>query len=101
LAELVRVNSGEPGELRARPVADEIWILVEGNVEFVWHDLRPDSPSVGRVDRLSCNQPTLVLAPFGVAFGYRALEGAATLLRLATHGESQSEFIRVLPWEAG
>jgi dTDP-4-dehydrorhamnose 3,5-epimerase-like enzyme len=99
LAELVRTTPDAPAALRARSVADEVWILIDGKVEFSWHDLRPGSPTEGRKDRLACTEPTLVLAPFGVAFGYRALEGRASLFRLATHGESGAEDIRLLPWE--
>jgi hypothetical protein len=101
LAELVRGTSDAPPELRARPVADEVWILIEGRVEFAWRDLRPDSPTEGRHDRLMCDGPTAVLAPFGVAFGFRAIDGPATLLRLASHDETEAEDIRLLPWEAG
>jgi hypothetical protein len=101
LAELIRPDPDAPSELRARPVADEIWILIEGQAGFTWHDLRPGSPTVGRTDRLSCSEPTLVLVPFGVAFGYRPINGRATLLRLATHAETQGEDIRVIPWETG
>lgn len=101
LLELVRaIPDASPG-LRARPIADEIWILVEGSVEFAWHDLRPGSPTEGRPDRLACSEPTLVLVPFGVAFGFRAVGGQATLIRLATHEETPTEDIRALTWQDG
>jgi hypothetical protein len=98
LAELVRIEPESSPEMRARPAADEIWVLTEGRAEFAWRDLRPGSPSEGREDRLTCDVPTLVLAPFGVAFGCRALGGRATLVRFATHPEAEGEEIRVLPW---
>jgi hypothetical protein len=101
LAELVHIAPDRPGDLRLRPIADEIWILIEGEAEFVWHDLRPGSPTEHRQDRLTCVEPVLVLAPFGVAFGYRAIGGRASLLRLASHSETEAEDIRLLPWEDG
>jgi dTDP-4-dehydrorhamnose 3,5-epimerase len=99
LAELVRLAPDHPVDLRMRVVADEVWILIEGQAEFAWHDLRPGSPTEDRKDRLMCLGPTLVLAPFGVAFGYRAVGERASLIRLATHAETETENIRVLPWE--
>jgi dTDP-4-dehydrorhamnose 3,5-epimerase-like enzyme len=99
LAELVQATPNLSTELRARPIADEIWILIEGRAEFAWQDIRPGSPTEGRKDRLPCGEPTLVLAPFGVAFGFRALEGNASFLRFATHDEAEGEDITVLPWE--
>jgi dTDP-4-dehydrorhamnose 3,5-epimerase-like enzyme len=99
LAELIRSDPAAPSELRMRPVADEIWILLEGQAEFAWHDLRPGSPTLARTDRLTCSEPTLVLVPFGVAFGYRPIDGRATFLRLATHAETTDEGARTLPWE--
>lgn len=98
LAEFTRVTPNLSPVLRARPIADEVWVLIEGRAEFAWQDIRPGSPTEGRQDRLSCRGPTLVLAPFGVAFGYRALEGEASFLRFATHDEVDGEEISVLPW---
>jgi dTDP-4-dehydrorhamnose 3,5-epimerase-like enzyme len=82
-------------------VADEVWVLLEGEVEFVWHDLRQDYPSCGVWHRITRAEPTLVLAPFGVAFGVRALGGPALLLRLTTHADDDiaSEGDQTLPWE--
>ena len=100
LAELVRALPGASPRLRARPVADEIWILIEGTAEFVWRDSRSDSPTQGREDRVEYAEPTLVLVPFGVAFGFRATKGPATLIRIATHAEGEDEDIAVFPWES-
>ncbi len=99
LAEAVRIapGDGEP-PLRLRAVADEVWALVEGQVEFVWQDKRPASPTHGARHRLVCREPTAVLAPFGVAFGVRALEAPALLLRLASHEDGEHEGDR---WLAG
>lgn len=99
LLELVRVMPHTALELRARPVADELWILIEGGVEFIWHDVRSASPTEGQRDRMMCTDPTLVLVPFGVAFGCRAVGGQATLIRLATHEETEAEAIERLPWQ--
>ncbi len=100
-AEAVRISPDRPADLRLRPVADEVWALLEGEAEFAWLDLRPGSPSRGVRHQMSCAEPTLVLAPFGVAFGVRAIGGPALLLRLATHasGDPASEDDRSLPWE--
>ena len=100
LAELVRAFPGASPRLRARPAADEIWILIEGTAEFVWRDTRSGSPTQGREDRLEYTEPTLVLVPFGVAFGFRAKKGPATLLRIATHTEDEEEDIAHFPWES-
>ncbi len=100
LAELVRAQSGAKPSLQVRSVADEVWALIEGQVEFRWHDLREDSPTQGEEHRITCSEPTLVLAPFGVAFGFRALEGSALLLRLATHAEGTHDGDQQLPWES-
>lgn len=98
-ADVVRALPGEIGRLRLRQVADEVWALIDGRVEFVWVDLREGSPTRGERDRLRCMEPTLVLAPFGVAFGYQALEAPALLLRLATHADGQHPADRFLDWE--
>jgi len=100
LAEVVRVMPAAVPRLRCRVAADEVWALIEGRVEFLWQDLRPGSPSHGRKHRLTADTPLLVLAPFGVAFGLRAIDGPALLLRLATHADDDPEASgdRELPW---
>lgn len=99
LSEAVWLASGETTGLRVRAVADELWALLEGSVEFVWHDLRAGSPTRDLWHRLVCAQPTLVLAPFGVAFGARGLAERSLLLRLATHAEADPDDA-LIPWEA-
>ena len=84
-AEVVQAQPGPKTQLRSREIADEVWALIEGKVEFVWHDLRQDSPTYDRWHHLICDKPTLVLVPFGVSFGYQALGGSASMLRLTTH----------------
>jgi dTDP-4-dehydrorhamnose 3,5-epimerase-like enzyme len=99
LAEVVRASADTKPGMKLRVVADEAWALIEGRVEFVWHDLRKDSPTYGNQHRITCERPTLVLAPFGVAFGFRSLEETALLLRLATHPDNTHEGDHRLPWE--
>lgn len=99
LAEVVRVQPEAPPKVHVREIADEVWALIEGQVEFYWHDLRKNSPTFDSKHRLICELPTLVLVPFGVAFGCRALGGAATLLRLATHADGVHETDQQIPWE--
>jgi dTDP-4-dehydrorhamnose 3,5-epimerase-like enzyme len=100
-AEVIRLEAGRATTYMLRPVADEVWAILEGVVEMHWHDLRPRSPTNGVRHRMTLRQPTLVLAPFGVAFGARALEGAALLARFATHGrdDPESRDDRALEWE--
>jgi dTDP-4-dehydrorhamnose 3,5-epimerase-like enzyme len=100
LAEVVRADPDRQEGMRLRSVADEVWALIEGRVEFRWHDLRPGSPTQGSQHRLVCSDPTLVLAPFGVAFGFLPLDGPALLLRLATHVDGLHEGDRDLEWES-
>jgi dTDP-4-dehydrorhamnose 3,5-epimerase len=100
-AEVVRLLPERLPALRLRRAADEIWALLEGDVEFRWRDIRSDSPAQGTQHSLTCSQPTLVLAPAGVPFGLRALKGPALLLRLATHADDDlaSQGDQVHPWE--
>jgi dTDP-4-dehydrorhamnose 3,5-epimerase-like enzyme len=96
---VIRKSPGRSETLCLREVADEVWTLIEGQVEFAWHDLRQDSPSQGHWHHLHAETPTLVLAPFGVAFGCRALEEPALLIRLSTHAEGEHSGDREMPWE--
>ncbi len=100
-AEVVRFDpAGKPG-LRLRPVADEVWTLLEGEVEFRWLDLREGSPSRGRRFDHIARAPTQVLAPFGVGFGVRTLGDSALLLRVCTHADDDPNGgeARALPWD--
>ncbi|MEW6567901.1 MAG: hypothetical protein AB1449_07000 [Chloroflexota bacterium] len=100
LAEVLRRTPEARAYLRLRTAADEVWVLLEGQVEFLWHDLRTRSPSFGIRHHLQADRPLLVLAPFGVAFGVRAQNGAALLLRLATHSDEDPDASgdQELPW---
>jgi dTDP-4-dehydrorhamnose 3,5-epimerase-like enzyme len=97
LAEVIRARGSS--KLRMREVADEVWTLCEGRVEFHWHDLREKSPTYDHRHSLICDHPTVMLVPFGVAFGFRVLKEPATLLRLATHDEGVHEGHEQIPWE--
>lgn len=85
LAEWWRLPADGERFPQLRPIADEVWALVDGRVQFSWDDQREHSPTHGQRYELECDRPTLVLAPFGVAFRIRALDGPAALVRLATH----------------
>jgi dTDP-4-dehydrorhamnose 3,5-epimerase-like enzyme len=99
MAEVVRVEADMQPYLRLRSIADEVWVLIEGRVEFRWFDMRSDSPTNGAEHHFICEKATQVLAPFGVAFGYRPLDGPALLLRLATHADGLHDGDRRLAWE--
>ncbi len=96
---LVRKDPGQECMMNLREAADEIWILIEGEVEFIWHDLRQASPTFDRVYKLTCDGPTLVMAPFGVAFGCQALENPVNLIRIATYEEGSHPGDRCFAWE--
>ena len=85
LAQVVEVDEGQAHSPRVREVADEIWASIRGTVEFSWIDKRPASPTSGAKHQVRCEEPTLVLVPFGVSLTVRAVDGPAQLLRLATH----------------
>jgi dTDP-4-dehydrorhamnose 3,5-epimerase len=97
---LIRKDPSAECMMILREAADEIWFLVDGSVEFIWHDLRQDSPTFDQVHKLMCDEPTLVLAPFGVAFGCHALENPASLIRIATYDEGSHPGDRSFAWEA-
>jgi dTDP-4-dehydrorhamnose 3,5-epimerase-like enzyme len=90
LAEIVFLDAAQIRPASIRNVADEIWALVNGSVQFNWEDRRPSSPTLGATYQLLCEQPTLVLVPFGVEFEVQAVGGSAEMVRLATH-ESEDE----------
>ncbi|NIM92282.1 MAG: hypothetical protein GTO18_01005 [Anaerolineales bacterium] len=75
-----------------REIADEVWALITGQVTFTWHDLRSTSPTFGSSFQLTCEEPTLVLVPFGVEFSQRTNSEPAFLLRFSTHPENDSEY---------
>lgn len=100
LVEMIKLQPGHLPQLVERSEADEVWALVAGACTFAWVDRREDSPTRGQRQLHSANAPTLVLAPFGVAFGV-ATDSEATLVRLATHDEAEDSGTAVLPWPEG
>lgn len=90
LAEVLLLEADQERSTSTRQVADEVWALVRGAAEFEWQDLREDSPTCDQYYRIRCDRPTLVLAPFGVAFGIRSVDGPAEFIRLATHEDEGS-----------
>ncbi len=84
-ADSVQLEPGAPATMVVREVADEVWILVEGHVEFAWHDRREDSPTFDSWHRLEATAPIRVLVPFGVGFAVRAIDQPALLIRLMSH----------------
>jgi hypothetical protein len=75
------------GELEPvlRQAADEIWIIVRGEVEGFWKDQRPNSPTFGLHEKHRLQAHSLALLPFGVAFACRAGSAGCLLLRVMTH----------------
>jgi dTDP-4-dehydrorhamnose 3,5-epimerase-like enzyme len=84
-AEIVFLESDQIRPAELRKIADEAWALVQGSAQFKWLDRRSSSPTRDATYQLDCDQPTLVLVPFGVEFEVRAVGGPAQLLRLTTH----------------
>jgi dTDP-4-dehydrorhamnose 3,5-epimerase-like enzyme len=84
-AEIVFLESDQARPAELRNIADEVWVLVKGSAQFRWRDQRSSSPTHEATYQLDCDQPTLVLVPFGVEFEVRAVSGPAQLLRLTTH----------------
>jgi dTDP-4-dehydrorhamnose 3,5-epimerase-like enzyme len=102
-AEVLRLDPGASPGIVLHLVADEVWALLEGSIEAFWQDRRPRSPSRGARVRDRFLSPVLMLAPFGVAFGVRALDEGAMLARFATHMQDDPECREDLhlPWEDG
>lgn len=90
-AELVRLNQDQQRGPALRKVADELWTLVHGSVEFGLHDRRKGSPSSEQTYQFQTRKPTLLLVPFGVELLIRAVDGPAELIRLATHEERAAD----------
>jgi dTDP-4-dehydrorhamnose 3,5-epimerase-like enzyme len=98
--DLVRKDPEKLTQLRMRSVADEIWVLIEGNAKCICRDLRPGSPSEGTEVHCEISAPTRMLVPFGVAFGWRALEEPALMLRCATHQDGDHQEDQTIVLEA-
>jgi hypothetical protein len=86
-AEVIRIGPGGALPDRLRRVADEVWALLEGEIELTAVDLRPDSPTHDAELRLDLTEPTLILIPFGVGLRVRSVGRGAWVSRMATHTE--------------
>jgi dTDP-4-dehydrorhamnose 3,5-epimerase-like enzyme len=96
----LRRAPGELLELTLRAVADEIWILTEGEATCLCRDMRSGSPSEGQELKLELSAPARLLIPFGVAFGWQATGSTACMIRCSTHQDDDHPEDRVIPLEA-
>jgi dTDP-4-dehydrorhamnose 3,5-epimerase-like enzyme len=99
--QVIRLPAGVETPFRVHNRSDEVWGLIEGRAKCAWLDLRPNSPTRDQLYRAEFTQPTAMLAPFGVAFGARAVDGTALLLRVMTESEAQPDEARTLEWPEG
>nr|WP_256488165.1 dTDP-4-dehydrorhamnose 3,5-epimerase family protein [Deinococcus sp. HSC-46F16] len=83
----ISVSWAAPGRINAfhihvKEEQNEIWCVIEGQLMVWLVDCRAGSPTLGvrRKLVLSGEQPTMVHIPSGVAHGYQASDGGATLL---------------------
>jgi mannose-6-phosphate isomerase-like protein (cupin superfamily) len=95
---VLRVPAGGRTPFRVHDTSDEVWGLIEGQVECVWVDMRSGSPTHNRSHHESFSRPAGMLVPFGVAFGVQATSGPALLVRLMTNSESNAGPSRTLAW---
>lgn len=95
--QVVHLPPGAETAVRAYE-SDEVWALIGGRVQCVWKDLRPDSPTLDRVHTEAVDQPKAMLAPFGVAFGVRAIDGEALMLRLMASSEQELAPPQTVAW---
>lgn len=91
VVEFVKVSPRSELIMRVRDVADEVWTMIEGEASFYWHDRRANSPTYDEEFEYSMSSPLMMLVPFGVAFGYRALSPEVSLIRLATHLDHEDQ----------
>ncbi len=97
--EVLQIKAGAPPLCRMREVADDWWALIGGSAELIFKDLREISPTQGETYRLRLHEPTLAFVPFGVAFGVRAVEPPAILIRISTHEDGTHPGDRILTWD--
>ena len=96
--EALRIQPREAMAMRMRLVADEVYALLEGQILCAWLDLREGSSSYERYVQSTFRDPTLLLAPFGVALGLQAVDTPAFVLRVATHSQKEQDDLRQVPW---
>lgn len=93
--EFVKVSPRSEFEMRVRDVADEVWAMIQGEASFYWQDMRANSPTYKEEFEYLTSSPLVMLVPFGVAFGYRALSQEVSLIRLATHLDHEDQGYRL------
>ena len=93
--EFVKVSPRSELIMYVRDVADEVWTIIQGEASFYWHDRRVNSPTFDIEFEYSTSSPLMMLVPFGVAFGYRALSTEVSLIRLATHLDAEDQSYQV------
>lgn len=86
-AEVVRMASGASLGPRVRRVADEVWALLDGEVDVDLVDERDNSPTRGGSLHIHLSEPTLVLVPFGVQGRLSSPSLRSWIVRMATHSE--------------
>lgn len=97
--QLIERNTNKLESLSVRGMADEIWFLLEGAVECTARDLRSGSPGAGNQVQFELSEPTRVMVPFGVAFGWRTMGQPALMLRCATHAQNTDSDDKEIPLE--
>lgn len=98
LVEFIELPPGGSVDPRVRPEADELWALLAGDCTYVWQDRREGSPTSGAQQQHSTVDPTMVLVPYGCAFGLRS-ETGARLIRMATYAEGEGAGVIRIPWD--
>ncbi|MEX2030235.1 MAG: hypothetical protein WD906_04615 [Anaerolineales bacterium] len=88
-AEVIRMAAGAHLAPRVRLVADEVWALLDGEIEVDLQDGRVDSPTGGARMHLHLFEPTLVLVPFGVQSEVSSPTARSWLVRMATHTDTE------------
>ena len=89
--DLIKLTAGEKQKQAARPEADQIFSVIQGNVTLELQDDRQESPSAGiqQVISLSAADPVSILIPFGVVCEIEC-EREALLARVTTHADDVS-----------
>ena len=98
-AESISLKTSFRGKMKVRAVADEVWACISGKVHFHWWDLRSGSPSYDIRYEYLVEKPTLVLAPFGVGFGFETHDEPVQMIRFSTHPEGIHEGDYEIPRE--
>jgi hypothetical protein len=92
-AEVIRMAAGAHLGPRVRLMADEVWALLDGEIEVKMQDGRDDSPTRGAALHLHLIEPTLVLVPFGVQSEVSSPSTRSWIVRMATHTDSEERAI--------